>query len=126
MLVEEDACHIKSEAILRIGRKLRQPFPVGAAPLFVLPSFLRDGFYDQVCIQATAKERDCGYSMLSLPTPSLSFQARATNNMVLILWASRCSSLFCVVQIAGSRYNVFGKQDVCQLQHDQHADRFLQ
>ncbi|CAK0781790.1 hypothetical protein CVIRNUC_005471 [Coccomyxa viridis] len=75
VLVEEDACHIKSEAILRIGRRLRQPFPVGAAPLFVLPGFLRDGFYDQ---------------------------------------------------IAGSRYNVFGKQDVCQLQHDQHADRFLQ
>ena len=54
VLVEEDACHIKSEAILRIGRRLRQPFPVGAAPLFVLPGFLRDGFYDQVCFQATA------------------------------------------------------------------------
>lgn len=30
------------------------------------------------------------------------------------------------LQIANSRYNIFGKQDVCQLQHDQHADRFLQ
>jgi predicted DCC family thiol-disulfide oxidoreductase YuxK len=31
-----------------------------------------------------------------------------------------------MAQIAGSRYNIFGKRNVCALQHDKHADRFLQ
>jgi predicted DCC family thiol-disulfide oxidoreductase YuxK len=48
VLVEEDRCSIKSEAILRIARLLEQPFPVVAALLFPLPGMVRDAFYDQV------------------------------------------------------------------------------
>lgn len=54
VLVELDACHIKSKAILKIGQSLRQPFPVLATPLFVLPGILRDAFYDQVRTQPDA------------------------------------------------------------------------
>ena len=48
VLVEQDRCSIKSEAILRIARLLEQPFPVVAALLFPLPGIVRDAFYDQV------------------------------------------------------------------------------
>lgn len=48
VLVTPDSFHIKSEAILKIGQSLRQPFPVLAAPLFTMPSIVRDAVYDQV------------------------------------------------------------------------------
>jgi len=48
VLVTPDAFHIKSEAILRIGSGLRQPFPVLAAPLFIIPLPVRDAVYDQI------------------------------------------------------------------------------
>ena len=54
MLVEPDACHIKSKAILKIGQTLRQPFPVLATPLFVIPGILRDVIYDTVLAQPDA------------------------------------------------------------------------
>ena len=54
VLVTPDAFHIKSEAILKIGQGLRQPFPVLATPLLVVPLPLRDGIYDQVALHAAA------------------------------------------------------------------------
>jgi hypothetical protein len=59
VLVEPDACHIKSKAILKIGQTLRQPFPVLATPLFVLPGILRDAIYDQVLDQPDAFSSHC-------------------------------------------------------------------
>ena len=52
VLVEEDRCSIKSEAVLRIARILEQPFPVVAALFFPMPGLLRDALYDQVCSPA--------------------------------------------------------------------------
>ncbi len=54
VLVTSDGFHIKSEAILKIGQGLRQPFPVLATPLFVVPLPLRDAIYDQVALRAAA------------------------------------------------------------------------
>ena len=48
VLVTPDTFYIKSEAILRIGSGLRQPFPVLAAPAFIIPLPVRDAVYDQV------------------------------------------------------------------------------
>jgi predicted DCC family thiol-disulfide oxidoreductase YuxK len=48
VLVEADACHIKSEAILRIAKYLQQPFPALAKVLFPLPGMFRDLVYDKV------------------------------------------------------------------------------
>ena len=49
VLVEEDQSYIKSEAILRIGRRLNVPFQVlGTMGLVGVPGFLRDAAYDAV------------------------------------------------------------------------------
>ena len=49
VLVEEDQSYIKSEAILRIGRRLNVPFQVlGTIGLVGVPGFLRDAAYDAV------------------------------------------------------------------------------
>ena len=48
VLVEPDACFIKSEAVLRIAQLLDQPFPALASSLLPLPGILRDAVYDQV------------------------------------------------------------------------------
>lgn len=48
VLVEQDACYIKSDAILRIGQTLNVPWPVFASMGFVVPGALRDVVYDQV------------------------------------------------------------------------------
>jgi predicted DCC family thiol-disulfide oxidoreductase YuxK len=48
VLVEESGSFIKSEAILRIAKYLQIPFPVLAQLALPLPTFIRDGVYDQV------------------------------------------------------------------------------
>ena len=48
VLVEPDSSHIKSEAILRIGKYLELPFPVLVQFGFPFPLFFRDTIYDQV------------------------------------------------------------------------------
>ncbi|KAL4425540.1 hypothetical protein ABPG75_009556 [Micractinium tetrahymenae] len=48
VLVEQDAAHIKSAAILRIAAGLQAPLPVVAAALDVFPRPFKDWFYDQV------------------------------------------------------------------------------
>jgi predicted DCC family thiol-disulfide oxidoreductase YuxK len=48
VLVEETGSFIKSEAILRIAKYLQIPFPLLAQFVFPVPTFVRDGFYDQV------------------------------------------------------------------------------
>ncbi len=48
VLVEQDACFIKSEAVLRIAQQLDQPFPALASSLLPLPRLVRDAVYDQV------------------------------------------------------------------------------
>ncbi|KAG2429934.1 hypothetical protein HYH02_013885 [Chlamydomonas schloesseri] len=48
VLVERDSHYIRSEAILRIGWKLRVPLPLLAAFGFPVPLPLRDAFYDAV------------------------------------------------------------------------------
>jgi hypothetical protein len=50
VLVEENSHHIKSDAILRIASGLAVPFPLVAAALLPMPHFVRDTFYDQVCV----------------------------------------------------------------------------
>ena len=50
VLVEPDACFIKSEAVLKIAQRLDQPFPALAASLMPLPRLVRDAVYDQVHI----------------------------------------------------------------------------
>ncbi|EIE19405.1 DUF393-domain-containing protein [Coccomyxa subellipsoidea C-169] len=74
VLVEQNACYIKSEAILRIAKRLSAPYPALAQVLFPLPGFFRDLVYDR---------------------------------------------------IADSRYNIFGKKDMCQLTNEDYADRFV-
>ncbi|CAL8468395.1 g7935 [Coccomyxa elongata] len=75
VLVEPNACHIKSEAILRIGKLLRAPYPALVEILFPLPNVFRDLVYDR---------------------------------------------------IAGNRYRIFGKSDVCRLTNADYSDRFIQ
>jgi predicted DCC family thiol-disulfide oxidoreductase YuxK len=48
VLVEEDRCLIKSDAILQIAQRLDAPWPWVSAPGYVLPLGLRDVLYDQV------------------------------------------------------------------------------
>lgn len=48
VLVESNACYIKSEAILRIAKKLSAPYPALAKVLLPLPDFFRDLVYDRV------------------------------------------------------------------------------
>ena len=48
VLVEQDACFIKSEAVLRIAQQLDQPLPALASSLLPLPRMVRDAVYDQV------------------------------------------------------------------------------
>ena len=49
VLVEDDQSYIKSEAILRIGRRLNVPLQVlGTMGLIGVPGFLRDAAYDAV------------------------------------------------------------------------------
>ncbi|KAG2493817.1 hypothetical protein HYH03_008036 [Edaphochlamys debaryana] len=48
VLVERDRCHIRSEAILRIGAGLAMPLPALAALGFPFPLPFRDGVYDLV------------------------------------------------------------------------------
>lgn len=51
VLVEQDACHIKSTAVLRIGRRLRDgvgAFPVLASLALLVPLSIRDTVYDWV------------------------------------------------------------------------------
>ena len=55
VLVEEDQSYIKSEAILRIGRRLNVPFQVlGTMGLVGVPGFLRDAAYDAVGLDGQA------------------------------------------------------------------------
>ena len=46
VLVENDTCYIKSEAVLRIGQKLEMPLPILTTLAFPLPLFFRDEVYD--------------------------------------------------------------------------------
>ncbi len=48
VLVEEDRCLIKSEAILKIGQQLDPPWAQLATAGFFVPLGLRDVLYDQV------------------------------------------------------------------------------
>mmetsp|Transcript_35528 Transcript_35528/g.59887 ORF Transcript_35528/g.59887 Transcript_35528/m.59887 type:complete len:224 (+) Transcript_35528:111-782(+) len=48
VLVEENGCSIKSDAILKIGEYLMLPFPVAAVFAMQAPLFFRDGVYDQI------------------------------------------------------------------------------
>lgn len=48
VLVERDACYIRSEAVLRIGYKISMPFPALAALGFPFPLLIRDSVYDLV------------------------------------------------------------------------------
>ena len=48
VLVEKDQCHIKSEAVLRIGQQLEMPLPILTTLAFPLPLFFRDEVYDFV------------------------------------------------------------------------------
>jgi predicted DCC family thiol-disulfide oxidoreductase YuxK len=75
VLVEENGSYIKSEAILRIAQYLQIPFPLLAQLAFPLPTFVRDGVYDQ---------------------------------------------------IAGSRYDIFGKSTVCRMKDADQMDRFVE
>ena len=52
VLVEEHACHIKSDAILKIGQGLNLPIAALASLTLPLPGPLRDAAYDQVgCVE---------------------------------------------------------------------------
>jgi predicted DCC family thiol-disulfide oxidoreductase YuxK len=46
--VEQNACYIKSEAVLRIGQQMEMPLPILTTFAFPLPLFFRDTFYDFV------------------------------------------------------------------------------
>eukprot|EP00775_Hariotina_reticulata_P013275 gene13275-13406_t len=49
VLVEEDGCYIKSEAVLKIATRLNMPFPLLAALAMPVPKdLIRDPLYDQV------------------------------------------------------------------------------
>lgn len=48
VLVEESACHIKSDAVLRIGRGLNLPLATLSSLGLPIPGPLRDAAYDQV------------------------------------------------------------------------------
>lgn len=48
VLVQDNTCYTKSEAILRIGAGLGTPLPLLAAFGFPLPLFFRDSAYDVV------------------------------------------------------------------------------
>lgn len=72
MLVEQDGCHIKSEAILKIAQNMQQPFPALAASLLPLPGIIRDAFYDQVALlmndsHSTCTSRLCLAALSLLP-----------------------------------------------------------
>eukprot|EP00898_Chlorokybus_atmophyticus_P000991 jgi/Chlat1/1893/Chrsp145S00771 len=65
VLVEDNRCHIKSEAILRIAYLLRLPFPQLAAAAFLTPGFVRDTVYDTVATNRYnlfGKSNSCRFS----------------------------------------------------------------
>lgn len=49
VLVEPGQAYVKSEAVLRIGRRLNTPFFVLGSMGLPVPSFIRDAAYDLVC-----------------------------------------------------------------------------
>jgi hypothetical protein len=48
VLVEQDRCYIKSEAVLRIALRLGMPLPLLAGLALLVPKFVSDPVYDQV------------------------------------------------------------------------------
>jgi hypothetical protein len=48
VLVEQDRCFIKSEAVLRIALRLGMPLPLLAGLALLVPKFISDPVYDQV------------------------------------------------------------------------------
>ena len=50
VLVEEDTCHIKSDAVLKIAQGLNLPLAALGSLSMSVPSTLRDAMYDQVCL----------------------------------------------------------------------------
>ncbi|KAF6261705.1 hypothetical protein COO60DRAFT_1499844 [Scenedesmus sp. NREL 46B-D3] len=48
VLVEQDRCCIKSEAVLRIATRLGMPLPLLAGLALLVPKFISDPVYDQV------------------------------------------------------------------------------
>lgn len=68
VLVEDDACHVRSAAALRIARRLTWPWPALYA-LVVLPRPLRDAVYDWFArhrYRVFGRRQAC-----RLPTPDL-------------------------------------------------------
>jgi predicted DCC family thiol-disulfide oxidoreductase YuxK len=68
VLVDNDGVHVRSDAALRIARRLRAPWPA-AVMLWVVPRPIRDGVYDWIAANRYAwygKRDEC-----LIPTPEL-------------------------------------------------------
>ena len=65
VLVTDEKCHIRSDAILSIGRNLDMPMPVLATLAWFVPGFMRDVFYNMIAtnrynIAGKRKTMRCG------------------------------------------------------------------
>jgi predicted DCC family thiol-disulfide oxidoreductase YuxK len=68
VLVDEEGCHVKSTAVLRIARRLSGPWPL-LCVFMILPRSLRDWVYDRV---AAWRYRWFGtYASCPLPSPEV-------------------------------------------------------
>lgn len=66
VLVEPGQAYVKSEAVLRIGRRLNTPFFILGSMGLPVPSFIRDAAYDLVC-RVTCSYCIQGCSAMLLP-----------------------------------------------------------
>lgn len=104
VLVEADASYIKSEAILRIAKYLELPFPMVAQLGLPFPLFFRDTVYDAV------KPIPARHSILG------EFDCIAQGPLKPIT----------LLQVANSRYNIFGRSTVCRMKDADQMDRFIE
>ena len=114
VLVEPGQAYVKSEAVFRIGRRLNTPFFVLGSLGLPIPSLLRDAAYDLVCIALPAHAVEIAMEHTPHNTDSVS-NLRVDCNL------QACLSL----QVANTRYQVFGKTNSCRMCNPAFRERFI-
>lgn len=100
VLIEPGQAYIKSEAVLRIGRRLNAPFYALGSLGLPVPSLVRDGVYDMVRQDKLV----------------LQGNAYPTGFLLTSDWN---------VQVANNRYQVFGKTNSCRKCKQGFDERFI-
>lgn len=115
VLVEPGQAYVKSEAVLRIGRRLNTPFFVLGSMGLPIPSLIRDAAYDMVCSVTLVHWYWC--FMFCHPCISAC--------LCQVAAYVRFSEYACL-QVATTRYQVFGKTESCRMCDPSFRERFIE